>query len=664
LNHFGAEAEWIEVWLSSHSKQVVDEFLKLLNDQNIKSRDGFLKFPERSVVVILADYNQLEELSRRSDHIAEYRRASSLSSYWTDLPNKEQGEWVDNLLGRLKVSDSSASTVCILDTGVNAGHPLLTPILSLDSCLSVNTEWGVNDHHRHGTLMAGVAAYGNLQECLESNNEVEINHRLESVKILPPPPAVNHKDLWGYITSQAVSQIEIQNPKQNRTICMAVTSSDGDLQGRPSSWSAQLDNITFGSDYGVEKLVIVSAGNIGNDITKAGAEYPNPQINCSVQDPAQSWNALTVGAYTELVNISDPDYGDYLPVAGRECLSPFTSTSTNWENNKWPIKPEVVMEGGNLAIDDSGFVTECADLSVLSLNKDPHISNFTSFNMTSAASAKLAYFSGELQSEYPGYWPETIRALIVHSSNWPDGLKRQFLQDESKTSYRKLLDVCGYGVPSLERAKYSASNELTLVSEATIQPFDKKPKGGFRSKDMHIHELPWPSSALLSLPPDTPIEMRVTLSYFIEPGPGEIGWKDRYRYASHGLRFDLNSPEESKYEFMNRINREIRDADEGRTEKTKSPSERWVLGSQARDRGSIHSDIWRGSAADLATSNMISVAPVIGWWRERQHLGRWASEARYSLVVSIDTPSEEVDLYTEVATTIESEAIIEIEVDN
>jgi hypothetical protein len=73
------------------------------------------------------------------------------------------------------------------------------------------------------------------------------------------------------------------------------------------------------------------------------------------------------------------------------------------------------------------------------------------------------------------------------------------------------------------------------------------------------------------------------------------------------------------------------------------------LGGQARDKGSIHSDIWQGSAQDLATSNLIAVSPVIGWWRERSHLNKWNRKTRYSLIVSISTPDQEVDVYTPVA---------------
>ena len=137
------------------------------------------------------------------------------------------------------------------------------------------------------------------------------------------------------------------------------------------------------------------------------------------------------------------------------------------------------------------------------------------------------------------------------------------------------------------------------------------------------------------------------VSYFIEPGPGEVGWSHRYRYASHGLRFELNSPGETQTEFVKRINKQAREQDEGKPE-TEAPSDHWVLGQQ-RNVGSIHSDIWTGRAADLATSNLIAIRPVIGWWRERHHLRRVDQKTRYSLIVSIETPSEETDIYTPVA---------------
>jgi hypothetical protein len=430
---------------------------------------------------------------------------------------------------------------------------------------------------------------------------------------------------------------------------MAINSVDTRDKGRPSSWSAELDQICSGTDGNGNKLFIVSGGNCNETRTlKECCDYPRTQVQESIHDPAQSWNALTVGAFTKLINIRDVTLSGYEAIAPAGGLSPFSTTSLTWDE-KWPIKPEIMMEGGNLAKDASGFVTECDDFSLLSTYYDPQEAHFYPFNMTSAATAQAAWFAAQIQAEYPDYWPETIRGLLVHSAEWTDTMKQHFLADETPNSYKQLIRICGYGVPDLEKARFSARNSLTLIAQSELQPFDKKVSGnGFCTKDMHLYELPWPKEVLESLPPETRVQMRITLSYFIEPGPGEIGWQDRYRYASHGLRFHLNSPGEEKKHFMRRINVAARDEENGHPG-TSSAKDYWVLGKQVRNKGSIHSDIWKGYASDLATSNLIAIHPTIGWWRERAHLGRWDKKTRYALIVTITTPEQSEDIYTPVA---------------
>lgn len=640
------EPQWCEVWLSSDQSEVVERFETLLEQHQIIFKQGYIRFPERTVKMVHANRSHLETISRFSDDIAEYRRAKQTAAFWLGQENRDQAEWVTDILDRLELHRDSKVAVCILDTGVNNGHPLLTPCLKDEDCQAVDPAWGRHDHDKHGTLMAGVSAFGNLQEILIHNEKIPLRHRLESVKILPPNGTTD-PELWGYVTSQAISKAVIQAADRKRIGCMAVTANDTRDQGRPSSWSAEIDQICSGTDLEEKQLFIVSTGNCNETRTLAECcDYPKTQINESIHDPAQSWNALTVGAFTNLDHISDSTLQGYDPIAPAGGLSPFSTTSSIWDD-KWPIKPEIVMEGGNIAKDGSGFVTECDDLSVLSTFRDPQEAHFYPFNMTSAATAQAAWVAAQIQSEYPDYWPETIRALMIHSAEWPDKIKQQFLSDESKTAYKRLLRICGYGVPNLDKALYSASNSLTMISQAEIQPYDQKEKGGYCTKDMHIYELPWPQDVLQSLPDDTKVQMRVTLSYFIEPGPGEIGWQDRYRYASHGLRFELNSPGEEKEQLIRRINAAARDEENGHPG-TDSAADYWTLG-QARNKGSIHSDIWKGYASDLALSNLIAIRPTIGWWRERSHLGKWNSRTRYSLIVSITTPSEEVDIYTPVA---------------
>jgi len=40
-----------------------------------------------------------------------------------------------------------------------------------------------------------------------------------------------------------------------------------------------------------------------------------------------------------------------------------------------------------------------------------------------------------------------------------------------------------------------------------------------------------------------------------------------------------------------------------------------------------------------------SLTTSAGWWRERPHLGKLESKARYSLIISIETPDQKNDLY-------------------
>lgn len=656
----GDNPEWCEVWLSSDDDEILKRFRALLEQHEIEFKPGSIRFPERRVKLICASYKQLETITRLSDDIAEYRHATETSSFWVEQPNSEQAEWVQDLCNRLEHSETSDVALCILDGGVNHGHPLLTPLLSSANFQSVDPAWGTDDHSGHGTLMAGLSAYGNLEASLSTRDPLRVKHCLESVKILPSTGHTK-RQLWGYMTAQGVSKAEIQAPKKRRTICMAVTGDSILDDGRPSSWSATLDSICSGDTEGIRRLFLVCAGNCKQHTSGSPEDYiyPVTQQNSSILDPAQSWNALTVGAYTQLDQIQDNTLSDYSAIAPAGGLSPFSTTSWSWDNS-WPIKPEIVMEGGNLAKDGIPFITECDDFSLLSTHHIPHISYFSTFNMTSAATAQAAWFAAQIQAEYPDYWPETIRALMVHSAEWTDTMKQQFLANELKGSYLKLIRTCGYGVPNLERALFSARNSLTLVAQSEIQPYDKKEKGGYCTKDMHLYELPWPKEILENLPPSTKVKMRVTLSYFIEPGPGELGHKNRYRYPSHGLQFKLNSAGEDKPTFTKRINKAMRDKGE-LSPGTPSPSDNWTIG-QSRDKGSIHSDIWTGYASDLALSNLIAIHPIIGWWRERAYLNKWNKKTHYSLIVSITTEEQDVDIYTSVATQIAVPIPVEVRV--
>jgi len=493
--------------------------------------------------------------------------------------------------------------------------------------------------------MAGIALYGDLTEVLASAHPVELGHRLESVKLLPRNHA-NEGEPYGQLTIEAVARPEVAAPHRRRIFSMAVTAKDSRDRGRPSSWSAAIDALAcdVSGEGQTPHLMIVAAGNI--DEPEAWKTYPASNQTDGVHDPGQAWNALTVGAYTEKINITEPDAEDYQPVAPPGGLSPFSSTSLTWHKSPWPYKPDVVFEGGNAGRDAIGPCT-LPSLGLLTTHYRPDDRPFSVINATSAASAQCARMGAEILAVYPDLWPETARALIVHSAEWTEQMRTDFLDPRGrKQDYARLLRVVGFGVPNLARALWSLSNSLTLVVQDELQPFQwapgsKQPTVG----DMHVHPLPWPREALASLG-ETGVEMRVTLSYFIEPNPGvvEQGVKGRYRYESHGLRFEVKRPTESEDRFRHRINLRARE-DEGGNGAGGGSDPNWRLGTSCRHLGSLHSDTWAGPAVELAERGMLAVCPALGWWKTARKLGCYGKRARYALVVTIRTPPVGVDLY-------------------
>ena len=290
----GEAAAWCEAWLLQENDDTEQKFRSLAQHLDIECDEGALQFPERLVILIKANRRQLVELIEASPHIAEFRRAKETALFWTELPNAEQTEWVKDLLNRLSVDQTTKVSVCVLDTGANNGHELLQPILSDDDCQTYHPDWGSHDHNSHGTLMCGLAAYGDLQKALDSNHPITLTHRLESLKILPPGDNQNDPKLYGHITYQATSLAEIQAPERSRILCMAVTAKDNRDRGRPSSWSGAIDALTSGYTDDQQRLFIISAGNVDNP--EDWKEYSDSNLTDSIHDPAQSWNALVVGA--------------------------------------------------------------------------------------------------------------------------------------------------------------------------------------------------------------------------------------------------------------------------------------------------------------------------------------------------------------------------------
>jgi hypothetical protein len=610
-------------------------------------------FNERIVVAVEGSPEEIDRIRLVSGAIAELRRLREGAHAFTGMRPAEQMEWTEELLGRIKPPDGDAPAVCILDTGVTREHPLLAPLLSEDDWHAYRplgeAEWPRGDNSAlrdpHGTAMAGLAAYGDLQGALTESGEVVLAHRLESVRILPPRGA-NPRRLYGPITREATALAEGAAPFRDRIYCMAVTSDEEECKGRPTSWSAEVDSLALGNMDERPRLFVLSAGNI------PGAEEPTSDYleRCDgklAEEPAQAWNALVVGACTFLHRLSDKTWAGWQPVAPVGDLSPVTRTSVGWEG-KWPVRPDVVFEGGNLARSPDGTEwRDPDDFGLLTTYCAPTDRLFDLINATSAASAQVAHMAGRLMAEFPDFWPETLRGLIVHSAEWSERVRRKF-DAADKTGKGMLLRAYGYGVPDLRRALASARDDVTIIVQDEMEIVDAEGK----MPEMRFYELPWPTDVLQEIEGD--VRLRVTLSYFIEPNPARRGKEGRFRYRSHGLRFQLKRPGERERAFLARINKADWDDD---YEGPEDREDNWELGVNQRNNGSLHSDFWEGPGAELALRDRLAVIPVGGWWKYRKKKPR---KARYSLMISLSAPGSERDIHSAVRLRLETLAAVNV----
>jgi hypothetical protein len=83
------------------------------------------------------------------------------------------------------------------------------------------------------------------------------------------------------------------------------------------------------------------------------------------------------------------------------------------------------------------------------------------FGDTSGVAALAARMAAVLWAKYPGFTPETVRALMVHAAEWMPVMLARFTAG-GIVDYEGLLRCFGYGVPRFGPLLSSADNSLTL----------------------------------------------------------------------------------------------------------------------------------------------------------------------------------------------------------
>lgn len=665
---FDAGPCWWELWVRETSARA-DAVAQLARRHGLEVHPDRLTFPDTIIVLVHgAPAAVLALVTQTYGAVSEVCAATGTIRPFLERGGRGvgAGDFVAELRSRITGPPADAPLISILDTGVAAAHPLIAP--GLAGAHAYDEAWGTDDHAPqggHGTGLVSLVLYGDLEGPMSDNRAVALTHRAASMKLLPPagfdPHAPRH---YGVITQGAVAQIELAHGQAARTYCLA-TSTEDFSPTRPSSWSGALDQIAAGAAAGdagaaprpalrrPKRLVVVAAGNMAGGMR-------DEVLQCHpMEDPAQSWNALTVGGYTAKETVAAEDF-PLTPVVGANQRSPFSRGSDTLADDLTPLKPEVLFEAGNMLADAAGYCAWNPSVSLLSAGSDVISEPLTPMWATSAATGMAGHFLGQLEAGLPGLWPETYRGLTVQSAEWPQPIRNLLVgrgahwrtgKAATKAARQRILRTVGYGVPDIDRALASARNDVTLTAQAEIQPFaQSQDRRSAVYNEMHFYDLPWPREALGL--DDQIVTMKVTLSYFIEPNLSGRAATRPDTYRSFGLRFAMKKAIETDAQFRARVNAaQTHEGDVADPE-----ASHWLLGPKSVSAGSLHCDLWRGHAIQLASHDAIAVFPVGGWWKSHPGQRRMNDRARYSLLISLAAPGHRVDLHSEISLRVEAKA--------
>ena len=523
----------------------------------------------------------------------------------------------------------NAPGLVVLDSGLTTGHPLLSP--AVGDAQSFLPGKGAEDENGHGTLVAGIALYGDIESTLRNGN-FSPRMRLFSGRILDEANSNN----TGFVENQITEAVRYFKDQYG---CRVFNLSFGD-RNKPylGKHIRGLSYILDTMSRQLNVLFIVSAGNVlGSQLTgdEWRTRYPDylTETDWSIVEPAPALNVLTIGSlarYDQTTNSRrySNDPAD-IPVAQRGQPSPFTRRGFSVGG---AIKPDLVAYGGNWAVNTRAGTNKLVPNSGLG-----ELSTYSGFiqgrlfadeSGTSMAVPHIAHLAGQLLVEYPDTGSDLMRALLVAHATIPEASIDLF---SDKDILRK---VCGYGQPNGQALYRSFEDVTTLIAT-----------GGIANKHHHFYEIPVPDDFVSNGRRVREITVAMAYTPFVR--------STRVAYKATRMDFRLiaaNNIDHAAKMFNSATSREEYE----RIPELSSAS----VGPQARGKGTVQASTWRfkqfDKRAKLRNKRLFVVMTRNDFpWGESHS----AAEERYALVVCMrDQENEEARLYTELRNRLQARA--------
>lgn len=382
-------------------------------------------------------------------------------------------------LDAIPAPQADAPGVVVLDSGLATGHPVLAP--AVGDAQSFIPGLNAEDQHGHGTQVAGIALYGDVETGLRDRSFTPI-FRLFSGRVLD----ADNANETGFIENHVDAAVRYFHGEYG---CRIFNLSYGDVRkpyrGRHvRGLAVTLDALT--RELGI--LFIVPTGNFtGTDAVPGDwrADYPGYLLSqaAALIDPAPALNALTVGSLARWdATFNAQRYRDDVseqPISRRDQPSPFTRTGPSVGG---AIKPELVDYGGNWAVNirTSNRWHTKQGLGEASTCKDFAAGRpFAEESGTSFAAPHIAHLAARIVAEHPEADHNLLRALLVAHARWPEAAET-LLTDKDE-----LLRVCGFGKVDEVALERSNEQDVTLIAGDAIP-----------DKHHHFYDIPLPEELL------------------------------------------------------------------------------------------------------------------------------------------------------------------------
>lgn len=538
-------------------------------------------------------------------------------------------DWLTVDAANLSTLEPFDVVVGVIDDGVSAGHPVLDGLMVGARSFPDGHEW--RDAGPHGTMVAGLVAYGDFELALREGTPLPRPCRIYSARVLQPerfdPQATSfpsdvpdHRVIEDAIRALHADGVRIFN--------LSVTDRDPFRGPHVSVLTEVIDRIASELDV----VIVVSSGNrvvaaTGDldDGKHVLHDYPLYILDddARLAEPALAANALVVGSTARssgAANPGDRSHAADRAIAAVDELSPFSRTGPGVGG---AVKPDVVASGGNWVWSGLGRVDgRNLGAGVVSIRPAVDGRLFGSGSGTSYAAPRVAHLAARILDRYPDASANLIRALVGLSAEHSGAAQAQLRDPDER------LRAFGFGMPGVLDAVDSDHERVVMLHE-----------GELAVDTVAIHPLPFPEAFARGR-----AERSISIALAFDPPVR----RQRREYIAASMRLDLYRAID--LEALEQVVRRQEQADRTPmildrrrvTSKLKPGTERLL-------DSTLHVRRWRAAHAnslspDDGDTYFLVISHATAPWAG--HLADLYETQRYAVAVSLsDRDRPEVNLY-------------------